>query len=349
MFRTVGIGLLSLLTVAVVAVALGGWQVQRNLASRTEELSGQLASLTSTQQAMLAQQRPPEITGLCYLGDRSKPAADVEIKVYRFPESGSTAGARGVIVGMERTDMDGHFKTGPLQYGDYCLLVALRAPPGEADELLLFKEIQTKPVSLAPGCGVVQSDVDVLASGRVELSAAAQVANIGKRDDGNDLKDRIVLNLLSGAEDKPVRAFDSDYLDGRTPISKWPVPMHFRQAPFAVSSLPRTWWLPPRTYAGGAYLQLNKNATAERGRFGYPQGEFVGSIGTAAHVEVPVTANETTTLRLTLPEGFAEDEFKTALPQPALPSGFFATGTVGALASKIKLKLQVEPAEKSAP
>ena len=55
MFRMAGIGLLSLLTIGVAVVGFGGWQLQRNLTSRTEELSEQLASLTTTQQAMLAQ------------------------------------------------------------------------------------------------------------------------------------------------------------------------------------------------------------------------------------------------------------------------------------------------------
>ena len=41
MFRTVGIGLLSLLTIGVAVVGFGGWQLQRNLASRTEQLSEQ--------------------------------------------------------------------------------------------------------------------------------------------------------------------------------------------------------------------------------------------------------------------------------------------------------------------
>ena len=53
MFRTAGIALLSLLTIGVAVVGFGGWQLQRP-ALRAEELSEQLASLTTTQQAMLA-------------------------------------------------------------------------------------------------------------------------------------------------------------------------------------------------------------------------------------------------------------------------------------------------------
>ena len=107
MFRTAGIGLLSLLTIGVAVVGFGGWQLQRNLASRTEELSEQLASLTATQQAMLARQRPPEITGLAYLGDPSTPAKDVEIQVFRFseePPSNMGIKASGVITRRLRTD-----------------------------------------------------------------------------------------------------------------------------------------------------------------------------------------------------------------------------------------------------
>jgi hypothetical protein len=84
MFRTMGITLLSLLTIGVAVVGFGSWQMQRNLAARTDELSEQLTSLTATQQAMLAQQRPPEVTGVAYLGDRSKPVKDVEIQSIGF-------------------------------------------------------------------------------------------------------------------------------------------------------------------------------------------------------------------------------------------------------------------------
>src|SRR4029079_9928920 len=135
MFRTAGIVLLSLLTIGVAVVGFGGWQLQRNLASRTEELSGQLASLTTTQQAMLAQQRPPEITGLAYLGDPSKPAKDVEIKVFRFSdETPSNMGMQASGVGMRRlrTDALGHFDSGILQSGEYCLLAPLVDPEGNA-------------------------------------------------------------------------------------------------------------------------------------------------------------------------------------------------------------------------
>lgn len=254
MFRTAGIALLSLLTIGVAVVGFGGWQLSRNLASRTEELSGQLASLAATQEAMLAQQRPPEITGRAYLGDPSKPAKDVEIQVFRFadePPSNMGMQASGVVMRRLRTDALGHFDSGILQSGEYCLLGPLLNPEGEVNENeLLFTKLQSRPLYLTAGVGKSEVEFNVEAPARIRLS----VDNIPNSLTiaGKEVRVFVQLSVMTDGvqlfERRPVPPND------QPPRNGWPLPLPGPPntgagASLRPENLPRSWWFSPRDYS----------------------------------------------------------------------------------------------------
>ena len=176
MFRTAGVTLLSVLTIGMVAVVLEGWRLQRNV-------SAQLETLTATQQALLAQQRPPRVEGRCYLGDPSKPARDVEVQVFRF--SDVPAGldlerwTTGFVARRLRTDEQGRFESGILQSGEYCLLAPVLRLDGSASaDELLFGRLQSRPLSLFPGVAETSVDLNLGATGRIRLAASGIPATV---------------------------------------------------------------------------------------------------------------------------------------------------------------------------
>ncbi len=252
MFRTAGIALLSLLTIGVAVVGFGSCQMQRNLAARTNELSEQLTSLTATQQAMLAQQRPPEITGIAYVGDLSRPAKDVEIQVFRFseePPSTMSPGVSGVMARRLRTDAQGRFESGILQAGEYCVLAPLLDPEGKFDEdRLLFKRLQSHPLYLVAGVGKSTVDMNLLATSRIALGATSLPNSIRL----GDQEVRVFVQIQAWTDGVyfqrlPVPPSDEPPRDG------WPLPI---PVPHSVASahqrpadLPHEWWLPPRDYS----------------------------------------------------------------------------------------------------
>jgi hypothetical protein len=347
MFRTAGIALLSLLTLGVAVVCFGGWQLQRNLAARTEKLSEQLESLTTTQQALLSQQQPPQIIGRAYLGERSKPAADVAIKIYRFPESeGGVGRTRGVTVDVVRTDAEGRFKTGALQYGDYCLLAPLRAPNGESDDALVFKMIQTKPLALVPGSGAATVDLDLLASGQIDITTSADIPDVIRFNDGTDLKIPVNLQVMAVAwsdGDLPVRSTAPNNYRGVDPIKEWPVPFDYLVKPFPASTLPRTLWLPTRTYQVHASIAFAENSDSQM------PGKYFGAVYSGRPNQLQVVANKATAIKLTLPDGLVTEELKAAIPTANAGMSNFPQGSVGAVAEKMHLGLQIEPTSKVAP
>ncbi len=133
MYRAAGITLLSLLTVGVVALALGGWQLQHSV-------SEQLETLSATQQALLAQQRPPQVAGALLPGRQIKASArrgGAGLPV--FGRADREFGIRlhatrhGVVTRRLHTNARGRFDSGILQSGEYCLLAPVFMPDGTAD------------------------------------------------------------------------------------------------------------------------------------------------------------------------------------------------------------------------
>ncbi|HVU87044.1 MAG TPA: hypothetical protein VHD36_06970 [Pirellulales bacterium] len=363
MFRTVGIALLSTLVIGVALLAAGGWQAQRNLAARTAELSDQLASLTATQEAMLAQQRPPEITGHCYLGDKSKPAANVLVKIYRFPDVAGNL-TTGVIVDAVETDADGHFKTGALQYGEYSVIAPLQVPQGESQESLYYREIQSRPMTVVTGSGVTHVTLDVLASARVELVTQPFPKTITCAK-GQQLDVTTLDNITFGSSvtDRPVRLFRDGLETHLTPILDWPAPL----GPTGlggthVEPYSETRWLPPREYEVHKWLNLtgpSPDVMAREVTEGIEQPAPVPNKSTfyaTLSMNVPkvrTAAGGSTKVTFALPDGFA-DAFKDALPLAAQGYGTangitYPAGSVGAVAQAMKIDVKVDPPTQTAP
>ncbi|HEY4309096.1 MAG TPA: permease prefix domain 1-containing protein [Pirellulales bacterium] len=269
MFRASGIALLSILTIGIALLAAGGWQVQRSLATRTEELSSQLASLASTQEAMLAQQRPPQATGRCYLGDPSKPAVDTEIRVFRFadvPQSGNTP---GLIARRVRTDARGYFDTGILQQGEYCLLATLFTPDGKTNNAkevsasppkteneLLFGRLQSRPLYLMPGINETSVDLDLCAGGRLELAAqnVPDSVTVGERE----FRVFVALQIMTDARyfpSQPVPPSDEPPEEG-WPLPLPPVPITVAGVSKKASELPQLLYVPSRNYYISVHLMF---------------------------------------------------------------------------------------------
>ena len=316
MFRTAGIALLSLLTIGVAVVGFGGWQLQRNLASRTEELSEQLASLTTTQQAMLAQQRPPEITGLAYLGDPSKPAKDVEIQVFRFSEEppyNMSPRVSGVITRRLRTDSRGHFDSGILQSGEYCLLGPLLDPEGQADDhQLIFSQLQSGPLYLTAGVGKSTVELDLAASGRIRLA----VTDIPNSVTIADEEVRVLVSMTASTEEvrryferKPVPPSDEP------PRGGWPLPLPKPPNDIAAvdsqrpADLPRAWWLPPRDYS--VMLNLSLLRTKKQGSQQAPFSVNAKWVTSA----LKLTPNATAILTVSVPGDPLEKRFEAAVKE----------------------------------
>ncbi len=295
MFRTAGIALLSLLTIGVAVVAFGGWQLSRNLASRTEELSGQLASLAATQEAMLAQQRPPEITGRAYLGDPSKPAKDVEIQVFRFseePPSNMGTQASGVVTRRLRTDALGHFDSGILQSGEYCLLAPLVDPEGKAKvQDFLFRQLQSRPLYLTAGVGKPEVEFNLETPARIRLS----VDNIPNSLTIAGKEVQVFVQI--SAQTDGVQIFERQPVppNDQPPRNGWPLPLPGTPNSAAGTSLrpenlPHSWWFSPRDYS----VSLSVS-------FWQSNGSFLMHVSTKwTTIDVKLSGTDTATLTLSV-------------------------------------------------
>ncbi len=242
MIRAASVALLVVLALGVVVVAIGGWQVQRNLATRTEELSERLAALAATQQAMLAQQRPPEITGTCYYGDSAHPAANVEVQVYRFTDTPSDSAPPGLVTRRIQTDVAGHFATGPLQPADYCILAPLKAPEGVASDALYYKMLQSEPVFLTLG-GAAEIQLDLLAGVPVEVALVTPLPD--KLPAGNEeMTITFGLSFARFRDELEYRPISP----GAVAKAQWPVPFMASPRQFPPSTLKHTYYVPAGEY-----------------------------------------------------------------------------------------------------
>lgn len=164
MFRALAAGVLVTLMIAMLALGVSGWRVQSALADRLDRLTGELASLGAAQQALLDQQatKPsPEIRGRAYLGDPSRPAADVEVQIWIASDM--------KIFRRVRTDADGHFRSNALPPGDYFVLAPLVGEENAAvkvveDNRWMERQpylIQSAPLYAYPGAETAEVLLDL--------------------------------------------------------------------------------------------------------------------------------------------------------------------------------------------
>ena len=152
---------LVILVVAVAAIGVGGWQMNRTIG----ELGDTLATMNETQRALLEsrekEDRPLAIRGRLFLGDKSKPASYASVSVY-----GLGVGIRqDQLIARLTADADGRFGSGALQPGNYSLLANLLPEKADLDRDSLLRPnsyfIQSRPISVYPWSKDADVEIDI--------------------------------------------------------------------------------------------------------------------------------------------------------------------------------------------
>lgn len=198
MFRVLAGGLLVTLILATLALGVGGWRVQSALADRLDRLTDELNSLGAAQQALLDKRaaQPPEIRGHAYLGDPTRPAADVEMQIWNASDM--------KIFRRVRTDAEGRFRSNTLPPGDYFVLA-----PSVGDLNFHYTEmkqgevlttyaylVQSEPLYLYAGGEARDISLDVkLSCGQVSMEFHPPELEL-KDDVKERLRFRFVLRAL---------------------------------------------------------------------------------------------------------------------------------------------------------
>lgn len=151
MFRWLAITLMSVMVLAVLALAVGGWRVQTALANRLEGLTEELSSLHRAQEKLLDRKpvETPKIEGRAYLGDTSHPAANTEVLIMNASNM--------KLFRRLWTDVDGRFRSNSLPEGDYFVLAPLLAAVGRKPletlpgNIGLYNYLQSQPLYIYPG------------------------------------------------------------------------------------------------------------------------------------------------------------------------------------------------------
>jgi len=131
----------------------GNWELALN--SRLEQLTVALTDLTKKQadSGERTRNQLPEITGNCYLADRSRPAAGKEVNLLQFPAM--------TVLRKARTDDEGRFRFGMLPAGDYCVTTSLS---GEKNPIRHEKPlfwVQSQPLYVSEGSELPPVELDV--------------------------------------------------------------------------------------------------------------------------------------------------------------------------------------------
>lgn len=116
-----GVVFLALCVVVLLAVVLaGGWRMQSTL----DGLEAAVSTMNETQSALLEVQRqanqPPQIRGMCYIGDPKVPAAGVEVMIFKYDDLSK--------VGTATTNAEGEFASPSLANGQYFVVAPLVGP-----------------------------------------------------------------------------------------------------------------------------------------------------------------------------------------------------------------------------
>jgi len=159
---------LVILVVAVAAIGVGGWQMNRTIG----ELGDTLATMNETQRALLEsrvkEDRPLAIRGRLYLGDKSRPASYASVDIVPLPE--------GKPVQRLLADEDGRFGTSSLTAGHYAVVANLiPRKTGETNGYVpQFFAKQSRPISVYPWSKdtTVELDLATVGYGQVSIEFA---------------------------------------------------------------------------------------------------------------------------------------------------------------------------------
>lgn len=151
MFRWLAIMLMSVMLIAVLVFAIGGWRVQTALANRLDSLTEELSSLHRAQEKLLDRKpiETPKIEGRAYLGDATQPAANAEVLIM------NTSNVK--LFRRLWTDGEGRFRSNSLPEGDYFVLAPLLTAEGRESMAILPGKnslsyyLQSQPLYAYPG------------------------------------------------------------------------------------------------------------------------------------------------------------------------------------------------------
>jgi hypothetical protein len=266
--------------------------------------------------SQLHQNRPAEIRGTCYLGDRSRPAENVDVSIYQLPDM--------KVVRRVATDAQGKFRSGFLPTGEYLILVPLI---GKGNPLFPFSSeesniatngpvyrLQTAPMTVYPGMRApeVELDVQMIDAGQLSFELAGEVPN-QLTQTVSDADYRIELLVFCNAE-PGMPALPIDPLKSATAHS-WPLVGVYRHglaafyrgvSQFGDQPLLYNDWapLPAKKYSLSVAFQANTASLPNafgRGFGGY--GFSAMSPAAKPATEVQVKPGERTHLRIAPPEG----------------------------------------------
>jgi hypothetical protein len=154
---------LVLLILAVAGLGIGGWRMSKTI----DDFGDTLAAMNETQKSLLdtqqRQNQPAEIQGICYLGQRDRPAQGADVAIYELPEM--------KVVRRVVTNAEGRFRSGFLPTGEYLVLTPLIGDanplfPFSSDESNLATDgpvyrMQSAPLTVYPGMRSAQLDLNV--------------------------------------------------------------------------------------------------------------------------------------------------------------------------------------------
>jgi hypothetical protein len=235
MFRWLAITLMAAMLIAVLALALGGWRVQTALADRLDGLTEELSSMRRAQDKLL--DRPavemPKIHGQAYLGDASRPAANVELEIW------NASNVR--LFRRLTTDGEGRFQSHSLPEGDYFLLAPLLPATGREHYVTLpgntglFYHLQSQPLYVYPGTELDPLALDVqLKWGQVSVEIVPPRAREDAGGPTIHYRSQFVLGTVNSAPTLPA--------DPNGPIltKEWPLRGRTDNGPWAENSLDLT-------------------------------------------------------------------------------------------------------------
>lgn len=148
MLRTVMIGGLVVLALALGVSTWTSWLAQTNLRQQLAEVTAKLETMAETQPLPTT----GTISGVAYLGEKSKPAVGVGVQLLKAPprQIGDRAGqtADWVVERTLATDSAGRYRFEALVPGTYSVMTPLSETDSAAWQ---WGGVQSRPASLAPG------------------------------------------------------------------------------------------------------------------------------------------------------------------------------------------------------